>query len=163
MISANAELTGSYDYLQVALSGLIAMSASYAALDLAGRVTATSGWRSIGLVNRWCRCDGHRHLVDALHRHAGLPLACPGGLRLADCSAVAPGRYPFFGFRTLCGESAENGLSSRFDRQRHHGRRHRRLALHRHGAMRLAAVCRFDLRLVTLSVVLAIVFSLAAL
>jgi Bacterial signalling protein N terminal repeat len=44
MISTNAELTGSYDYLQVALSGLIAVSASYAALDLGGRVTATSGW-----------------------------------------------------------------------------------------------------------------------
>ena len=47
MISANAQLTGSYDYLQVALSGLIAVSASYAALDFGGRVTATSGWRRL--------------------------------------------------------------------------------------------------------------------
>ena len=43
MISGNAALTGSYDLLQVALSVLIAISASYAALDLAGRVTATRG------------------------------------------------------------------------------------------------------------------------
>jgi NO-binding membrane sensor protein with MHYT domain/nitrogen-specific signal transduction histidine kinase len=37
-------LIGSYNYALVALSVLIAMFASYAALDLAGRVTATGGW-----------------------------------------------------------------------------------------------------------------------
>ncbi len=37
-------MTGTYDPLVVALSVLIAVSASYAALDLAGRVTATHGW-----------------------------------------------------------------------------------------------------------------------
>src|SRR5262245_51945213 len=36
-------LVGSYDYRLVALSVLIAVLASYAALDLAGRVTATRG------------------------------------------------------------------------------------------------------------------------
>src|ERR1700733_3669387 len=36
-------LIGSYDYRLVALSVLIAMLASYAALDLAGRVTAAQG------------------------------------------------------------------------------------------------------------------------
>jgi PAS domain S-box-containing protein len=44
MISANAAMTGSYDYSEVARSVLIAIAASYAALDLAGRVTAASGW-----------------------------------------------------------------------------------------------------------------------
>ncbi|MGA2980939.1 MAG: hypothetical protein ABSD76_15230 [Terriglobales bacterium] len=39
MISANAVLTGSYDCGEVARSILIASTASYAALDLAGRVT----------------------------------------------------------------------------------------------------------------------------
>src|SRR5258707_15876677 len=39
MISVNA-LTGSYDYGEVARSVLIAIAASYAALDLTGRVTA---------------------------------------------------------------------------------------------------------------------------
>ena len=38
-----AALAGSYDYRLVALSVLIAMLASYAALDLAGRVTAARG------------------------------------------------------------------------------------------------------------------------
>ena len=44
MTSASAVMAVSYDHLQVALSVLIAVSASYAALDLGGRVTATSGW-----------------------------------------------------------------------------------------------------------------------
>jgi two-component system, sensor histidine kinase and response regulator len=43
MISANAAMTGSYDYSEVARSVLIAIAASYAALDLAGRVTAAIG------------------------------------------------------------------------------------------------------------------------
>jgi len=40
MISVDSAMTGSYDYPTVALSFLMAMSASYAALDLSGRVTA---------------------------------------------------------------------------------------------------------------------------
>jgi NO-binding membrane sensor protein with MHYT domain len=40
MISANAALTGTYDYSEVAGSVLIAIAASYAALDLTGRVAA---------------------------------------------------------------------------------------------------------------------------
>src|ERR1700751_5450501 len=37
-------MMGSYNYTLVALSVLIAMFASYAALDLAGRLTAAGGW-----------------------------------------------------------------------------------------------------------------------
>jgi NO-binding membrane sensor protein with MHYT domain/signal transduction histidine kinase len=40
-------LIGSYNYWFVALSVLIAMFASYAALDLAGRVAAASGWTRV--------------------------------------------------------------------------------------------------------------------
>ncbi|HMC62581.1 MAG TPA: MHYT domain-containing protein, partial [Candidatus Solibacter sp.] len=39
----NVAMTGSYDYRLVALSVLLAIFASYAALDLAGRVTAAQG------------------------------------------------------------------------------------------------------------------------
>lgn len=47
----NVTMTGSYDYRLVAVSVLIAIFASYAALDLAGRVTAARGWvRSAWLV-----------------------------------------------------------------------------------------------------------------
>src|SRR5580704_2117062 len=55
MISASAALTGSYDYNEVARSVLIAFVASYAALDLTGRVTAARGrvrlaWLSGGAI-----------------------------------------------------------------------------------------------------------------
>src|SRR3984893_9393663 len=44
MVSSNVVVTGSYDYGLVALSVLIGMSTSYAALDLGGRITAARGW-----------------------------------------------------------------------------------------------------------------------
>ncbi len=55
MNTSDLVLAGSYDYRLVALSVLIAMVASYAALDLAGRVTAARGatrvlWLSGGAV-----------------------------------------------------------------------------------------------------------------
>src|SRR5437899_4195726 len=43
MTHLDAVLAGSYNYLLVALSVLVAILASYAALDLAGRVTSTRG------------------------------------------------------------------------------------------------------------------------
>ncbi len=43
MSSSATALSGSYDYLLVALSIVIAILASYAALDFAGRVTAARG------------------------------------------------------------------------------------------------------------------------
>src|SRR6202166_131278 len=45
MVAMN--LIGSYNYALVALSVLIAMFASYAALDLASRVTAAGGWTRV--------------------------------------------------------------------------------------------------------------------
>src|SRR4030081_861078 len=55
MISVNAALTGSYDYGEVARSLFIAIAASYAALDLTGRVPAVRGrarlaWLSGGAI-----------------------------------------------------------------------------------------------------------------
>jgi PAS domain S-box-containing protein len=44
---AAVNLIGSYNYALVALSVLIAMFASYAALDLAGRITAAGGWTRV--------------------------------------------------------------------------------------------------------------------
>src|ERR1700758_5299266 len=44
---AAMNLSGSFNYALVALSVLIAMFASYAALDLAGRVTAAGGWTRV--------------------------------------------------------------------------------------------------------------------
>src|ERR1700691_5806966 len=44
MSPSYAMLSGSYDYRLVVLSVVIAIFASYAALDLAGRVTVARGW-----------------------------------------------------------------------------------------------------------------------
>jgi hypothetical protein len=71
-------MTGVYDPPQATLSVLIAISASYAALDLSGPVTAASG-RKADLADLRKHRDGHRHLGDALHRDAGFPL--PSGTR----------------------------------------------------------------------------------
>ncbi len=65
-------LAGIYDYRLVALSVLIAVLASYAALDLGGRVTASRGSVRSMLVDGRRRSHGNRHLVHALHRHARL-------------------------------------------------------------------------------------------
>src|ERR1700719_3277078 len=48
MSQIGAPLVGSYDYRLVALSIFIAISASYAALDLAGRISAARGWIRLG-------------------------------------------------------------------------------------------------------------------
>src|SRR5579862_3592796 len=45
-MNSAGELIGSYDYLQVALSVLIAIAASYAALDLAARLIAAKSLRA---------------------------------------------------------------------------------------------------------------------
>ena len=95
---------------------------------------------SLGVVDGRRRRDGHWRLVHALHRDAGLPPAGPGGLRLADRAAVAPGRYYLFDLRTLCSESAENGLGAGSDVRCYSGRRHRGSPLHRHGCHALG--CR---------------------
>jgi len=57
---AAGNLIGSYNYALVALSVLIAIFASYAALDLAGRVTAAGGWtRAVWLLGGPVRWDWH--------------------------------------------------------------------------------------------------------
>jgi len=77
MPSPDLVLAGSYDHGLLALSVVIAVLSSYTALDLAGRVTAHSRPSASNLADRRGHGDGHRHLVDALRRDAGLQLACP--------------------------------------------------------------------------------------
>jgi len=61
MISASGALSGSYDYSEVANSVLISMVASYAALDLAARVTTAKG----GIRLAWLSPD---ELVETIYR-----------------------------------------------------------------------------------------------
>src|SRR6202158_3386942 len=160
---AAVNLIGSYNYALVALSVLIAMFASYAALDLASRVTAAGGWtRAVWLLGGagamgtgiWSM-----HYIGMLAFILPIPVAyhCPTVLRslLAAilASVVALGvvsRQKMGAFRALAGSVLMGaGISS----------------MHYIGmaAMRLPAICQFNSFLVVLSVVLAGLISLAAL
>jgi PAS domain S-box-containing protein len=165
MISANAVITGFgfYDYGEVARSILIAIAASYVALDLAGRVTAAKGqaralWLMGGAVAMgtgiW-----EMNFQGLLAYRLPVPVVYHWPTVLASyvvavfASAVAlyiVSRQQMGSVQLWAGSLILAGGIA---------------ATHYIGmtAMRLAAVSRFDLRIAVLSVMLAIVFSLVAL
>jgi len=163
MISADSAMTGSYDYPTVALSFLMAVSASYAALDLSGRVTAArssaraawlaGGAAAMGLGIWSMHFTGMLafHLPVAARYH--WPTVLVSLLAAAVASAVAlyvASREKMGPLQALAGSVPMGaGIAS----------------MHYIGmaAMSLAAVTQFDRLLVGLSIVLAIVFSFAAL
>jgi len=160
---AAVNLIGSYNYWLVALSVLIAIFASYAALDLAGRVTAARGWtRSVWLLGGagamgtgiWSM-----HYIGMLAFILPIPVAYhwPTVLLslfaaiLASVIALYVGRrQKMITFRVLAGSVLMGGGIA---------------SMHYIGmaAMRLSAVCEFNAFLVFLSVVFAVLISLAAL
>jgi PAS domain S-box-containing protein len=163
LISPNTTLTGSYDYGEMARSILIAIAASYAALDLAGRVTAARGrartaWLAGGAIAMgigiW-----EMHFKGILALQLPLPvvyhwptvLAAFTVAVLASAVALYLVSRPTMGPLEVCYGSLIMGSGI--------------AALHylNMAAMRLAAESRFDLRIVFLSVALAIIFSLVAL
>jgi len=156
-------LIGSYDYALVALSVLIAMFASYAALDLAGRVTAAGGWtRAVWLLGGagamgtgiWSM-----HYIGMLAFILPIPVAYHWPTVLLSlfaailASVVAlyvVSRQKLGASRAVAGSVLMGaGIAS----------------MHYIGmaAMRLPAICRFNSFLVVLSVVFAVLISLAAL
>src|SRR5712692_2050724 len=160
---AAVNLIGSYNYALVALSVLIAMFASYAALDLAGRVTAASGWtRAVWLLGGagamgtgiWSM-----HYIGMLAFLLPIPVAYHWPTVLLSllaailASVVALGvvsRQKMGAFRALAGSVLMGaGIAS----------------MHYIGmaAMRLPAMCQFNSFLVVLSVLFAVQISLAAL
>src|ERR1700704_3911313 len=160
---AAVNLIGSYNYALVALSVLIAMFASYAALDLAGRVTAASGWtRAIWLLGG-AGASGtgiwSMHYIGMLAFILPIPVAYHWPTVLLSlfaailASVVALGvvsRQKMGLFRALAGSVLMGtGIAS----------------MHYIGmaAMRLPAICQFNSFLVVLSVVFAVLISLAAL
>src|SRR6267143_83497 len=160
---AAVNLIGSYNYALVALSVLIAMFASYAALDLAGRVTAASGWtRAIWLLGG-AGASGtgiwSMHYIGMLAFILPIPVAYHWPTVLLSlfaailASVVGLGvvsRQKMGWFRALAGSVVMGaGIAS----------------MHYIGmaAMRLPAVCHFSSFLVVLSVVFAVLISLAAL
>ncbi len=159
MLTKTAILSGSYDHRLVALSIFIAICASYAGLDLAGRVTAARGrirvfWliggaTSLGL-GIWSM-----HYIGMLAFSLPVPVSYdwPTVLvsLLAAILAAAVGLYvvsrKFMSLRRAAAGSVVIGAGI--------------AGMHYIGmeAMRLVATCRYDTRLVVVSVALAVVIS----
>jgi two-component system sensor histidine kinase/response regulator len=156
-------LVGSYDYRLVALSVLIAMLASYAALDLAGRVTAARGRTQFIWLNGGAAAMGlgiwSMHYIGMLAYSLPVPVLYDWptvGVSLL-AAMFASGVALYLVSRNEMGplRSGIGGVSMGMGIA----------AMHYIGmaAMRLPAMCRYSLGLVTLSVILAIVISLVAL
>src|ERR1700736_6261759 len=160
---AAVNLIGSYNYTLVALSVLIAVFASYAALDLAGRVTAAGGWtRAVWLLGGagamgtgiWSM-----HYIGMLAFVLPVPLAYHWPTVLLSllaailASVVALGvvsRQKMGASRAVAGSVLMGaGIAS----------------MHYIGmaAMRLPAICHFNSSLVVMSVAFAVLISFAAL
>jgi PAS domain S-box-containing protein len=160
---AAVNLIGSYNYALVALSVLIAMFASYAALDLAGRITAAGGWtRAVWLLGGagamgtgiWSM-----HYIGMLAFILPIPVAYHWPTVLLSlfaailASAIAlyvVSRQKMGASRAAAGSVLMGGGIA---------------SMHYIGmaAMRLSAICHFNSFLVVLSVVFAVSISLAAL
>ncbi|HSU64518.1 MAG TPA: MHYT domain-containing protein, partial [Burkholderiales bacterium] len=156
-------LIGSYNYALVALSVLIAMFASYAALDLAGRVTAASGWtRAVWLLGGagamgtgiWSM-----HYIGMLAFILPIPVAYhwPTVLLSLLAAIVASAIALYVVSRQKMGTSRAVAASVLMGAGI--------ASMHYIGmdAMRLPAICRYDSSPVVLSVVFAVLISFAAL
>src|SRR6202521_616908 len=160
---AAVNLIGSYNYALVALSVLIAMFASYAALDLAGRVTAAVGWaRAIWLlggagamgIGIWSM-----HYIGMLAFILPIPVAYhwPTVLVSLFAAILASVIALYVVSRQRMGASQAVAGSVLMGAGI--------AGVHYIGmaAMRLPAICQFNSFLVVLSVVFAVLISLAAL
>jgi PAS domain S-box-containing protein len=160
---ASVNLIGSYNYALVALSVLIAMFASYAALDLAGRVTAAGGWTRAAWLLGGAGAMGtgiwSMHYIGMLAFILPIPVAYHWPTVLLSLFAAilasvialyVVSRQKMDASRAVAGSVLMGaGIAS----------------MHYIGmaAMRLPAICQFNSFLVVLSVVFAVLISLAAL
>jgi signal transduction histidine kinase len=163
MNSSNAILAGSHDYQLVAWSVLIAVTASYAAFDLAGRVNASGGWARLCWLIGGATATGigtwSMHFVGMLAFRLPVPVQyhwptvvislVPAIFSFAAALFVVS-RQHMGSLRTLCGGALMGGGI---------------VALHyiAMDSMRLPAMCYYSPVLVTLSVAVAVAGSLLAL
>src|SRR5438105_13233069 len=156
-------MTGVYDYRLVALSIVIAVFASYAALDLAGRTTAASGrvrlaWLAGGAIAMGVGIWSMHYIgmlafslpVLVLYDWPRVLLSLMAAIFAAAVALFVVSRKKMVWGRALAGSAIMGGGIA---------------TMHYTGmaAMRLSALCSYDPLLLTLSVVLAIVISLVAL
>ncbi len=156
-------LSGIYDLRLVSLSVFIALLAAYAALDLAGRITASRGvTRSLWLVGGAFALGFGIWSMHYIGMEAfRLPVRVH--LRLAN-------RIPFDGGFNSCLRACplyrkpqQNEPRYRWRRQRLHGAGIATMHYVGMEAMRLPPMCHYNLRTVALSVILAVVISFVAL
>jgi len=156
-------MIGYYDYRLVTLSVLIAIFASYAALDLAGRTTAATGrvrlvWLAGGAIAMGVGIWSMHYIgmlafslpVPVLYDWPTVLLSLVAAVFAAAVALFVVSRKHMGWLRALVGSAIMgSGIAT----------------MHYTGmaAMRLSAMCSYDLRLVTVSVAVAIVISLAAL
>ena len=156
-------MVGHYDYRLVALSVLIAMLASYTALDLAGRTTAARGrvrltWLAGGATAMGVGIWSMHYIgmlafslpVLVLYDWPMVLLSLMAAVFAAAVALFVVSRKKMGWPRALSGSAIMgSGIAT----------------MHYTGmaAMRLPAMCSYDLRLLILSVVLAIAISLVAL
>jgi PAS domain S-box-containing protein len=163
MISASAALTGSYDFSEVTRSVLIAIVASYAALDLAGRVTAARGrarlaWLSGGAsamgIGIWAM---HFKGMLAFHLPVSVkyhwPTVLASLLVAVLASAVALYVSSQHKMRPVAALTGSIFMGAGIAGMHYIGM----------AALRLPAITRYSPVLVTCSILLAILFSLIAL
>src|SRR6266567_3454014 len=163
MISNHLVLGGSYDYRLVALSILIAVLASYAALDLAGRVTSARGGARLLWLNGGAIAMGigiwSMHYIGMLAFRLPVPVQYdwPTVLLSLLAAILASGVALFVVSRQRMGVVRASLASILMGSAI--------AAMHYIGmaAMRLPAMCHYSPSLFTFSVVLAIVISFVAL
>ncbi len=164
MIAASAPvLVGFYDYQLVALSVFIAILASYAALDLAGRVTSAQGaarlaWLSGGAtamgIGIWSMhyigMLAFRLPVPVLYHWPTVLLSLLAAVSASAVALLVVSRQRMGSLAVFLGSISMGGGIA---------------AMHYTGmaAMRLPAMCSYSSGLVTLSILLAILISFVAL
>lgn len=163
VISGNTVLTGSYDYGEVARSIITAVAASYAALDLAGRVTAARGRARTAWLTGGAIAMGLG--IWAMHFKGMLAFRLPVSVEYHWPTVLASLSV------AILSSAVALYVTSRQEMNLDHALTGSLImgggiaGMHYVGmaAMRLPAVTRFSPLLVTASIVLAILFSLVAL
>ena len=163
MTSPDSVLTGSYDHILVALSVLIAILASYAALDLARHVTSAQGRARLLWLTGGANAMGFgiwsMHYIGMLAFRLPIPvqydwptvlLSLLAAILASAIALFVVSRSRMGVIRAVLGSIFMGGGIA---------------TMHYTGmaAMRLPAICSYSTGLVTLSVLLAIVISLVAL
>jgi diguanylate cyclase (GGDEF)-like protein/PAS domain S-box-containing protein len=163
MLPGNMLLVGSYDYRLVVLSVVIATFASYAALDLAGRVTVARGSARFGWWAGGASAMGFgiwsMHYIGMLAFSLPIPVWYDWPIVLLSLLAAIFASAAALLVASGHGMSLRHTLSGSIVMGGGIGAMHY-IGMH---AMRMGAVCHFDPSVVALSVILAVMISFVAL